>query len=62
MGHGLEVYFPCGMRELGVFGGAGGLDKIWRVAPEMVQNEDSGRQVLGAVSTRVKCSYDRRSL
>jgi len=38
MRHGLQLYFPGGMSELADFGGAGGLDKIWRFAPGMVQS------------------------
>ena len=38
MGHGSEVYFPRGMRELGNLGAVWGLDKIWEIAPEMVRS------------------------
>jgi hypothetical protein len=37
MGHGIRLYCAHGFSELGKIRGAGGLDKIWVVAPEMVQ-------------------------
>jgi hypothetical protein len=37
MGHDWELYCVSGMKELGDFGVLRGLDKIWRVALEMVQ-------------------------
>jgi hypothetical protein len=40
MRHGFELYFMNGVRELGDFEDAGGLDRFWRVALGMMQFED----------------------
>jgi hypothetical protein len=45
MGHALRLYFPGGMRELGDFGAAGGLDKISVVAPKVVQYRNWGGEI-----------------
>ncbi len=54
MRHALQLYFRRGMKELADFEGAGGLDKIWRFAPGMVQSSDSPHMVFGAISAGVK--------